>query len=125
MQDMFRRYGRGLTLIICLLVAFWLVMLVIVPNITLLEQSFRPYLPVAEIGGPRDTYSFDNYMKVLDGSVEKSFLGIGFSIPVHVYTFFLTIFYSMLVTFICFVLAYPLAYYLARSSSRSPCRRFF
>ena len=114
MQDMIRRYGPGLTLIICLLVAFWLVMLVIVPNITLLEQSFRPYLPVAEIGGPRDTYSFDNYMKVLDGSVEKSFLGIGFSIPVHVYTFFLTIFYSMLVTFICFVLAYPLAYYLAK-----------
>src|SRR5690606_17093543 len=40
--------------------------------------------------------------------------GISFSIPVHVYTFFLTIFYSMLVTFICFVLAYPLAYYLAK-----------
>src|SRR5690606_35156782 len=65
MQDMIRRYGPGLTLIICLLVAFWLVMLVIVPNITLLEQSFRPYLPVAEIGGPRDTYSLGNYMKVL------------------------------------------------------------
>ena len=114
MQDMIRRYGPGLTLIICLLVAFWLVMLVIVPNITLLEQSFRPYLPVVEIGGPRDIYSMGNYRKVLDGSVEKSFLGIAFTIPVHVYTFFLTIFYSMLVTFICFVLAYPLAYYLAK-----------
>lgn len=114
MQDMIRRYGPGLTLIICLLVAFWLVMLVIVPNITLLEQSFRPYLPVAEIGGPRDTYSLGNYMKVLDGNVQKSLLGISFSIPVHVYTFFLTIFYSMLVTFICFVMAYPLAYYLAK-----------
>ena len=114
MQDMFRRYGRGLTLIICLLVAFWLVMLVIVPNITLLEQSFRPYLPVTEIGGPRDTYSFGNYMKVFDGNLEKSILGISFSIPVHVYTFFLTIFYSIVVTFMCFVLAYPLAYYLAK-----------
>ncbi len=114
MQDMIRRYGPGLTLIICLLVAFWLVMLVIVPNITLLEQSFRPYLPVAEIGGPRDTYGVGNYMKVLDGNVQKSLLGISFSIPVHVYTFFLTIFYSMLVTFICFVMAYPLAYYLAK-----------
>ena len=114
MQDMIRRYGPGLTLIICLLVAFWLVMLVILPNITLLEQSFRPYLPVAEIGGPRDTYGLGNYMKVLDGTVEKSLLGISFAIPVHVYTFFLTVFYSIVTTFICFLLAYPLAYYLAK-----------
>jgi spermidine/putrescine transport system permease protein len=114
MQDMLRRYGSGLTLIICLLVAFWLVMLVIVPNITLFEQSFRPYLPVVEVGGPKDTYSFSNYLKVFDGNVEKSLFGISFQIPVHVYTFSLTILYSMLVTLICFVMAYPLAYYMAK-----------
>jgi len=114
MENMLRRYGPGLTLLICLLVAFWLVMLVIVPNITLFEQSFRPYLPVTEIGGPRDVYSVNNYMKVFDGSVQKSLLGISFTIPVHVYTFWLTIFYSVVVTVICFLLAYPLAYYLAK-----------
>ena len=114
MQDLLRRYGSGLTLIMCLLVAFWLVMLVIVPNITLFEQSFRPYLPVVDVGGPKDTYSFNNYLKVFDGSVEKSLFGISFSIPVHVYTFGLTILYSMLVTVLCFLLAYPLAYYLAK-----------
>ena len=111
---MIRRYGTGLTLTICLLVAFWLLMLVIIPNITLFEQSFRPYLPVVDIGGPKDTYSFANYLKVLDGNVEKSLFGFTYSIPVHVYTFSLTILYSMLVTFICFLLAYPLAYYLAK-----------
>jgi spermidine/putrescine transport system permease protein len=114
MQDLLRRYGSGLTLIMCLLVAFWLVMLVIVPNITLLEQSFRPYLPVVDVGGPKDTYGFKNYLKVFDGTVEKSLFGISFSIPVHVYTFSLTILYSMLVTVLCFLLAYPLAYYLAK-----------
>jgi ABC-type spermidine/putrescine transport system permease subunit I len=114
MQDMLRRYGPGLTLAMCLLVVFWLVMLVIIPNITLFEQSFRPYLPVVEIGGPRDTYSFANYLKVFDGDVERSLFGISFSIPVHVYTFGLTIFYSMLVTVICFLMAYPLAYYMAK-----------
>jgi spermidine/putrescine transport system permease protein len=114
MQDMLRRYGLGLTVTICLLVAFWLIMLVIVPNITLLEQSFRPYLPVVDIGGPRDTYSFDNYLKVFDGNVDKSLFGISFSIPVHVYTFGLTILYSMLVTVICFAMAYPLAYFMAK-----------
>lgn len=114
MGDLVRRYGSGLTTLILLLVAFWLVMLVIVPNLTLLEQSFRPYLPVTEIGGPRDTYSFNNYLKVFDGKIETSLLGIGFTIPVHVMTFLLTIWYSMVVTVACFVLAYPLAYYMAK-----------
>lgn len=114
MQDLLRRYGHGLTFMMGLLVAFWLLMLVIVPNITLFEQSFRPYLPVVEIGGPRDTYSLNNYLKVFDGNVDKSIFGFSFSIPVHVYTFSLTILYSMLVTVICFLMAYPLAYYLAK-----------
>ena len=114
MQDLLRRYGPGLTGLICLLVAFWLVMLVILPNITLFEQSFRPYLPVVEIGGPRDTYSFNNYAKVFDGNVETSLLGITFEIPVHVKTFSQTIWYSMVVTALCFLLAYPLAYYMAK-----------
>lgn len=114
MQDMIRRYGRGLTLTICLLVAFWLLMLVIVPNITLFEQSFRPYLPVTEIGGPKDVYSFDNFLKVFNGDTQVTLLGFTFNIPVHVLTFSLTILYSILVTVLCFCLAYPLAYYMAK-----------
>lgn len=114
MQDLLRRYGPGLTLIMALLVAFWLLMLVIIPNMTLFEQSFRPYLPVTEVGGPKDVYSFDNYLKVFDGSIERSFLGFTFTVPVHVLTFWLTIWYSMVVTLLCFCLAYPLAYYMAK-----------
>ena len=114
MQDLLRRYGLGLTTIICLLVFFWLVILVIVPNITLFEQSFRPYLPVTEIGGPKDTYSFDNYLKVFGGEVEVSPLGFTFLIPVHVLTFFLTIWYSVVVTALCFLIAYPMAYFMAK-----------
>lgn len=114
MQDLIRRYGTGLAVIICLLVAFWLLMLVIVPNLTLLEASFRPYLPVTEIGGPKDSYTLSNYMKVFDGIVDAKFLGLSFRVPVHVFTFFLTIWYSVVVTLVCFVIAYPLAYYMAK-----------
>lgn len=114
MQDLLRRYGLGLTTIICLLVFFWLVILVIVPNITLFESSFRPYLPVTEVGGPKDVYSFDNYLKVFGGEVEVSPLGITFMVPVHVMTFFLTIWYSVVVTALCFLIAYPMAYYMAK-----------
>lgn len=114
MQDLLRRYGAGLTTLICLLVFFWLVILVIIPNITLFEQSFRPYLPVTEIGGPKDTYSLNNYMKVFGGEVEVSPLGFTFLIPVHVLTFFLTIWYSVVVTVLCFLIAYPMAYFMAK-----------
>lgn len=114
MQDLLRRYGVGLTGLICLLVAFWLLMLVVIPNITLFESSFRPYLPVTEIGGPRDTYSLDNYMKVFNGEVPTTILGVTFQMPVHLKTFFLTLFYSVLVTLACFALAYPVAFYLSK-----------
>jgi spermidine/putrescine transport system permease protein len=114
MQDLLRRYGTGLTLLMCLLVAFWLLMLVIVPNITLFEQSFRPYLPVAEVGGPRDTYSLGNYAKVFEGHITTSLFGFEFEFPVRVRTFLLTIWYSMVVAGLCLLLAYPLAFYMAK-----------
>lgn len=114
MQDLLRRYGPGLTLLMFLLVAFWLLMLVIVPNITLFEQSFRPYLPVTEVGGPKDTYGIANYMKVFEGNVTSSLLGIEFEIPVRVRTFLLTVWYSVVVAVLCLMLAYPLAYYMAK-----------
>ena len=55
MNDLLRRYGVGLTTAFILLTAFWLLILVILPNIYLFENSFRPYLPIAEMGGPKDT----------------------------------------------------------------------
>ncbi|WRH60840.1 MAG: ABC transporter permease [Fuscovulum sp.] len=114
MQDLIRRYGLGLTGLMCLIVAFWLLILVIIPNITLFESSFRPYLPVTEIGGPRDTYSVNNYLKVFDGMIETSILGMPITVPVHVMTFSLTIWYSVVVTLLCFAFAYPVAYYMAK-----------
>lgn len=114
MAEMLRRYGRGATLIICLLTAFWLAMLVVVPNLTLLESSFRPLLPVTEIGGENDVYTFANYAKVFNGPIDTSILGIPVHMPVHVLTLGLTLVYSVIVAVICFILAYPLAYFMAK-----------
>lgn len=104
MSDLLRRYGPTMTTVICLLTAFWLLILVILPNLYLFENSFRPYLPVAEMGGPKDTYSFNNYMTF-------------FSSSIHISVFLWTIVFSSLVTFLCFVFAYPLAYYLSKKVS--------
>jgi spermidine/putrescine transport system permease protein len=117
MQELLRRYGTTLTGIFVLLTAFWLLALVILPNVSLFEQSFRPYLPVTEIGGPRDVWSLDNYRKFFANPIETSFLGISFTIPIHVLTFVQTVLYSALVTVVTLVLAYPLAFYLAKVAS--------
>ncbi len=114
MQDMLKRYGTGLTGAIFLLTAFWLLILLILPNLTMFESSFRPYLPVTEVGGPKDTYSVNNYLRILGGEVPMSIFGIEVLVPPRVKVFILTIFYSAVVTLVTFAMAYPLAYYLAK-----------
>jgi spermidine/putrescine transport system permease protein len=117
MQDLLRRYGTGLTVLFVGLTFFWLVMLVLLPNFTMLEGSFRPYLAKVDEGGPLDVYSLGNYSKILGNQVSMSIFGFEFPIAVRVKVFLLTIFYSAVVTIITFVLAYPLAYYLAKIAS--------
>jgi spermidine/putrescine transport system permease protein len=114
MQDLIRRYGTGLTAVFCLLVAFWIIVLVILPNFAMFEQSFRPYLPVVEIGGPRDFYSMANYGKIFDNGFGTTIFGIPVTIPIHIKTFLDTVFYSALVTLMTLIFAYPLAYFLAK-----------
>jgi spermidine/putrescine transport system permease protein len=114
MQDLLKRYGAGLTTAFVLLTLFWLLILLILPNLTMFESSFRPYLPVTEVGGPKDVYSFGNYGRILGNEVDMTVLGITIPIPVRLKVFVLTIFYSAVVTVITFILAYPLAFYLAK-----------
>jgi spermidine/putrescine transport system permease protein len=101
MNELLRRYGAGLTGLLICITAFWLLVLVILPYIYLFENSFRPYLPVTEVGGPKDVYSFNNYLTF-------------FVSPIHIKVFATTIAYSTLVTFLSFLITYPLAYFLAK-----------
>ena len=101
MNELLRRYGVPLTVFFVVLTAFWLLALVILPYLYLFENSFRPYLPVTEMGGTKDVYSLDNYLTF-------------FHSPIHIYVFGGTILYSSIVTVLCFFIAYPLAYYLAK-----------
>ena len=104
MNDLLNRYGMPLTVTICALTVFWLLVLVIAPNLYLFENSFRLYLPVQEMGGPKDVYTLKNYFTFLQS-------------PIHISVFALTVMYSSIVTVICFVMAYPLAYYLSKKAA--------
>ena len=114
MHTLLRRFGSGLTAAFILLTLFWLLILLILPNLTMFESSFRPYLPVTEVGGVKDVYSFNNYLHIMGNDVVVSWFGLTFPLPVRVKVFLLTIFFSTVVTVITFVMAYPLAFYLAK-----------
>lgn len=101
MSELYRRYGKVLTLIMILLTAFWLLALVIIPNIVLFEFSFKPYLPVDQLGGPLDFYSLKNYETFVYS-------------PIHIRIFFQTVLYSSIVTLLCLMMSYPVAFYLAK-----------
>lgn len=101
MNELLRRYGPVLSVLFAALTGFWLLALVVLPDLYLFENSFRPYLPISEVGGPKDFYSFDNYLTF-------------FHSPIHIQVFVWTIAYSAVVTVLCFVIAYPLAYYLSK-----------
>ena len=120
MTELLRRYGYGLSTLCVLLTAFWLLMLVLLPDFVLFKDSFRPYIPAVDMGGPKDTFSFNNYLAIFDHQDWQKIRLFPW-IPefqvfssIHIIVFLETIFFSSLVTVVCFALSYPIAYYLAK-----------
>ncbi|WP_020409095.1 ABC transporter permease [Hahella ganghwensis] len=95
------RFGGGLAAGIIAMIAVWLLGMVILPQLLMVDYSFRPNLLPAELGGPKDTYSLINYETLFNNSI-------------HLSIFFKTIWSSVLVTLLTLVVSYPLAYYLAK-----------
>jgi spermidine/putrescine transport system permease protein len=104
MNALLDRFGPGLSATFVALTAIWLVGMVLAPNLMMIDFALRPALPPADIGGPLDTYSADNFMYL-------------FGEPIHRAIFFKTIWASAAVTFATFVVCYPLAYWLAQRAT--------
>jgi spermidine/putrescine transport system permease protein len=104
MQALVSRYGGPIAAFMIFTSLVWVVGMLLLPQLTMIDYSFRPALPVAEIGGPKDVYTFENYTFLLSNA---GFLTI----------FAKTIWSSILVTITAFVICYPLAFYLARGTS--------
>ena len=112
MQELLRRYGISLSVIMVAMTAFWLLALVVIPNLVLFKFSFRLYLPVDQLGGPNDFYTLKNYATFFES-------------PIHINVFFSTILYSSFVTAICLAITYPLAYILAKVLKSTDTATFF
>ena len=100
-KQLSERFGPWVSIGIFLLMLLWLVMLVILPQILMIDYSLRPNLPPSQIGGPYDQYTLKNYATLANNAIHQSI-------------FFKTIWSSVLVTFCTLLLCYPLAYYLAK-----------
>lgn len=100
-KQLSERFGPWVSLGIFLLMFLWLVMLVILPQILMIDYSLRPNLPPSQIGGPEDQYTLRNYATLANNAIHQSI-------------FFKTIWSSVLVTACTLIVCYPLAYYLAK-----------
>lgn len=106
MSEMLRRYGAPLTGLIVLAVAVWLLLLVVLPQLLMIDFSFRPSLPPSRIGGPEDVYTLANYATLWGNGI-------------HLAIFVKTIWASSLVTAITLLVCYPIAFYLAQVAPRA------
>jgi len=91
-------------------VTLWMLAMIILPQIFMLDFSFRHNLPPAKIGGPEDVWTLSNYAFLIFGSSGNpdAYNWIDLSV------FFRTIVAAIFVTVFDVALCYPIAFYLAQ-----------
>jgi spermidine/putrescine transport system permease protein len=86
---------------ITITVGAWLVFMILIPQLIMLDYSFKPMLALRDIGGPKDVYTLKNYL-------------VFFTNKLHLAIFFKTIWSSLIVTSVALAICYPIAFYLAK-----------
>ncbi len=117
-SQFFRNNGKVMGSIMLFLVLFWIVVLILLPQLSMLDFSFRHNLPPSEVGGPKDVYTLDNYKFLLFGA-EGSDSRFN---TVDLQVFVRTIIAAIAVTILDLILCYPLAYYLGQSKGKGITR---
>ena len=100
-QDAIRSFGGVGIAFILLTVGTWFIFMILLPQLIMLDFSFRPLLPLRKIGGPEDVYTLKNYIVL-------------FTTPLHRAIFMKTIWSSIIVTTVALTICYPIAFYLAK-----------
>ncbi len=109
--EFFRNNGPVMGGILMFLVAFWIIVLIMLPQLSMLDLSFRHNLPPADLGGPKDVYTLHNYKHLIFGAAGSE----GTYNTIDLMVFVRTIIAAMLVTIANLILCYPIAYYLGQS----------
>ena len=100
MNSFFNKNGPLISTYFIIAIVFWLIFLIIIPQLYMLDLSFRPNLPPLLRGGPDDVHTLVHYKHFIFGS-ETSTDAYNY---VDIGVFFNTILTAVLVTIInlCF-----------------------
>lgn len=106
----FQRNGAGVATFLIVAVGFWALVMIVLPQLYMIDYSFHPKLPPAQRGGPKDIYTLANYRYFLFGSLTDASQWN----TTHLNAFWITILVSVLITIANFAICYPIAYYMAQ-----------
>lgn len=105
----FKRNGTGLGLFLLIAVTLWAVMMIILPQLFMLDFSLRANVPPPQWGTEAHSYTLEHYKFLIYGSAKST---SNFNV-IDLGVFGRTILAAIFVTIIDLCLCYPVAYYLA------------
>jgi len=111
MKDYFRKNGSVMGWSLIVLVGFWTIMLIILPQLYMFDLSFHPNLPPPEMGGPKDHYTLENYKYLVFGAPGNE---DGYN-KNDLLVFVRTLIAAAFVTILDLMLCYPIAYFLGQT----------
>ena len=118
MNSFYKKNGSVIATFFLVAIIFWLVFLIVIPQLYMLDLSFRPNLPPLLRGGPDDVYTLTHYKHFLYGSETSkdayNYVDIG--------VFLDTIITAVLVTVINLCFCYPIAFYIAKLATPNTAR---
>ncbi len=117
-KGFFERNGAVIATYLIVAVGFWVIVMIVLPQLYMVDFSFHPKLPPKDYGGPDDHYTLDSYRYFLFASTEST---DNYNV-VHLKAFVLTIVASLAVTFFSFCFCYPLSYFMAQVARPSRLR---
>jgi spermidine/putrescine transport system permease protein len=108
-QNFFRRNGTALALFLLLAVGFWIFMMILLPQLFMVDFSLRANVPPPKWGTDEHHYTLEHYKFMLYGSAQAR----GSFNVVDLTVFYRTILAAIFVTLLDLAMCYPIAYYLA------------
>ena len=118
MNSFFNKNGPLISTYFIIAIVFWLIFLIIIPQLYMLDLSFRPNLPPLLRGGPDDVHTLVHYKHFIFGSESSedpyNYVDIG--------VFFNTILTAIFVTIINLSFCYPIAFYMAKVANPNSAR---
>ena len=118
MNSFFKKNGPLISTYFIIAIVFWLIFLIIIPQLYMLDLSFRPNLPPLLRGGSDDVHTIVHYKHFIFGSESSedpyNYVDIG--------VFFNTIVTAILVTIINLCFCYPIAFYMPKVANPNAAR---